>query len=603
MKRLIALAAAIALAASMATAAPTIWGSSGLFRTINAQNAGPMNFGIGAYVYGWTWYGDSSATVPKQGATDLGIVPSGYFSITDMIELSAGTNYLMPSRYVEYGGTKYTYNPSGLGDTRFGLKVSIPARENVWLAVYGGYDMATRADTFLPGNGYEHKGGIDVRLLGDWMFGSGGCLTLNAGMYYRMDKYYKHTGLDSSLVNIYPNMSIPFGVGFSYDLGMLTPYAEVSARFMNDTTKYPKPGSTTGELVSYDKLNNPAWAGAGVRFYVSGLNVTVGGEYNLMTDNRPDPMTYGDDAHWHAIFGLAYAPKRDKGAKVPSTGIIAGTVTDKATGRGLLATVSAGGITANTTPAGAYRLEGIAIGQAPVEVRAEAKEYLSGSAAVPLTRKNRTVPAIQDFALTLKPIPQSEVTGNVMDYKSGSPVVAVIAFKDTMGNVRTIKTDFKGAFKIMVDQGKYGVQFGADGYYPKSLIMHPVGGAPLAKQTVYLVKIGDKFVFTDVNFTIGKAQLGPNAAQLLESIAKILRENPELRIEIGGHTSSPGSAAYNQQLSEARANVVRNALIADYGIKPDRMTHKGYGEESPVATNNTKAGRALNRRMEVTVIQ
>jgi len=74
-------------------------------------------------------------------------------------------------------------------------------------------------------------------------------------------------------------------------------------------------------------------------------------------------------------------------------------------------------------------------------------------------------------------------------------------------------------------------------------------------------------------------------------------------VEIGGHTSSPGTKAYNQKLSEARANVVRNALIADYGISADRLTHIGYGEDYPVATNSTKAGRALNRRMEVTVIK
>jgi outer membrane protein OmpA-like peptidoglycan-associated protein len=102
---------------------------------------------------------------------------------------------------------------------------------------------------------------------------------------------------------------------------------------------------------------------------------------------------------------------------------------------------------------------------------------------------------------------------------------------------------------------------------------------------------------------VGNAKLGPNAAQLLEGIAKVLNENPELRLEIGGHTSSPGSAATNQRLSEARANVVRNALIANYNISPDRLTHKGYGENYPVATNNTKEGRALNRRIEVTVIQ
>jgi outer membrane protein OmpA-like peptidoglycan-associated protein len=605
MKRLIALVALMALAAGMASASPTIWGSSGMFRTISAQNAGPMNFGIGAYLYAWKWDDDSTATSLKNGAMDMAIRPSGYFSINDMFELSAGTNYLMPSSYVEIGGTKYTYNPSGLGNTRVGLKMSIPAGDKMWLAAYFGYDIATVADTFkIAPAGHVYNGGIDARMLADRHFGQDGrgCITFNAGMYYKLDKMHA-SATDSTEVNIYPNMSLPFGIGLSYDMGYLTPYVGFSAEYMMDTTKYPKPGSTTGELIEYDELNNPTWAVFGLRYYVAGFNITGGGEYNLRTDVREALPFFRGGEHWHAILGLHYAPKREIYSKGPALGIITGKVTDKATGKGILAIVSAGGIAANSNPAGEYRLEGVAIGKAPVEIRAEAKLYLPGSAAVQLTSKNRKVPAIQDFALALAPIPPSEVSGNVMDYKTGSPVVATISFKDSTGKFQSAKTDFKGAFNIMLNQGEYYVQAGADGYYPKSLTLHPVGGAPLAKQTIYLVKIGDKFVFTDVNFTVGNAQLGPNAAQLLESIAKVLKDNPEVRVEIGGHTSSPGTKAYNQKLSEARANVVRNALIADYGISADRLTHIGYGEDYPVATNSTKAGRALNRRMEVTVIK
>ena len=605
MKRLTAIVAILALAAGMASATPTFWGSNGLIRTIRAQNAGPMNFGIGAYVYGWKWDDDSSATGPKQGALDLAIRPSGYFSITDMFELSVGTNYLMPSRYVEYGGTKYTYDPSGLGNTRIGLKLSVPAGEKMWVAAYLGYDIATLADTFRA-TGYKYNGGIDARMLADRHFGTDGraCLSFNAGMYYSMDKKYRYTSLtDSTEVNVYPNMLLPFGMGLSYNKGMLTPFVEFSAAYVRDTLTYPKPGSTTGETIKYGAFQNPLWATFGLRFYFSGLNVTVGGEYNVMTDHRPSSADFRGGENWHAILGLHYAPKAEILSKVPATGIIVGKVTDKETGKGILATVTAGGITANTTPAGDYRLEGVAIAVAPVEARAEAKLYLTGSAAVQLTRKNRTVPAVQDFALVLKPIPQSEITGNVMDYKTGSPVVATVSFKDSAGKYQTIKTDYKGAFRTMLDQGKYFVQFGADGYYPKSLVMHPMAGAPLAKQTVYLVKIGEKFVYNDVNFKIDKSNLSPRAKEILAAMAKVLKENPEIRVEIGGHTSSPGTNAHNLRLSEDRANSVRDYLITVEGISADRLTHKGYGEAYPIATNNTVAGRALNRRMEVTVIQ
>jgi outer membrane protein OmpA-like peptidoglycan-associated protein len=597
--------AVLVLMAGMATASPTIWGSSGMFRTISAQNAGPMNFGIGAYLYGWKWDNDSTATSPKSGALDLAVRPSGYFSINDMLELSVGTNYLMPSSYVEIGGTKYTTNPSGLGNTRVGLKLSIPAGEKMWLAAYFGYDIATVSETlkiYTPGHIYN--GGIDARLLADRHFGAEGrgCMTFNAGMYYKLDKQYA-SATDSTEVNVYPNMSLPFGIGISYDMGYLTPYVGFSAEYMMDTTRYPKPGSTTGELIQYDELNNPTWAMFGLRYYVGGLNITAGGEYNLRTDVRPALPFFRGGEHWHAILGLHYAPKA--GPKVPPTGIISGKVTDNK-GNPLAATVTAAGMVYTADPlTGRYTAPGIQITGIPVEVKAEMTDYLSKTGSVILTSRNKKTPAVQDFVLELKPIPMSEVTGNIIDYKTGLPVPAVLIFKDAKGRSLTTRANFttgKGAYNIMLAPGRYEVEVTAEGYYPKGFYLNCANGEPVSKM-LGMVKIGDKFVFTDVNFTVGNAKLGPNAAQLLEGIAKILNENPELRLEIGGHTSSPGSAATNQRLSEARASVVRNALIATYNISPDRLTHKGYGENYPVATNNTKEGRALNRRMEVTVIQ
>ncbi|MDP2808099.1 MAG: hypothetical protein Q8O74_08215, partial [bacterium] len=370
MKRIFAILAVLALTAGMAWAAPTIWGSSGLFRTISAQNAGPMNFGIGAYLYGWKWDNDSTATSLKSGALDLAIRPSGYFSINDMFELSVGTDYLMPSSYVEIGGTKYTTNPSGLGNTRVGLKVSIPAGEKMWLAAYFGYDIAT-VDSVLkvytPGRVYN--GGIDARLLADRHFGAEGrgCLTVNVGMYYKLDKQYA-SATDPTEVNIYPSMSLPFGMGFSYDLGLLTPYVGFSAEYMMDTTWYPKPGSTTGELIQYEELNNPTWAIFGLRYYVGGFNITAGGEYNLRTDVRPALPFFRGGEHWHAILGLHYAPKA--GPKVPPVGLIAGKVTD-VKGNPLSANLAVSGLAAVTDPVtGKYLVSGIQITAEPVEIKA-----------------------------------------------------------------------------------------------------------------------------------------------------------------------------------------------------------------------------------------
>jgi outer membrane protein OmpA-like peptidoglycan-associated protein len=75
-----------------------------------------------------------------------------------------------------------------------------------------------------------------------------------------------------------------------------------------------------------------------------------------------------------------------------------------------------------------------------------------------------------------------------------------------------------------------------------------------------------------------------------------------LRIEVQAHSDNSGDAAYNQYLSEERANSVRDYLIAK-GIAPDRIEAKGYGESQPIADNDTREGRAANRRVELKVIE
>ena len=66
---------------------------------------------------------------------------------------------------------------------------------------------------------------------------------------------------------------------------------------------------------------------------------------------------------------------------------------------------------------------------------------------------------------------------------------------------------------------------------------------------------------------------------------------------VEGHADSNGAAAYNKQLSQRRADAVRNALIRDYGIAANRLSAVGYGEERPIADNKTAAGRSANRRV------
>ena len=103
-------------------------------------------------------------------------------------------------------------------------------------------------------------------------------------------------------------------------------------------------------------------------------------------------------------------------------------------------------------------------------------------------------------------------------------------------------------------------------------------------------------------FDSGKSVLKPGARNTLTKIAEQLRINDHLTIAIEGHTDSVGSDALNQSLSEKRAEAVR-AYLANRGIPANRMTVTGMGEKSPVATNDTPAGRQQNRRVELVIAQ
>ena len=85
-------------------------------------------------------------------------------------------------------------------------------------------------------------------------------------------------------------------------------------------------------------------------------------------------------------------------------------------------------------------------------------------------------------------------------------------------------------------------------------------------------------------------------------IIQILNEYPTAKFTVEGHTDSVGSDKLNQKLSEERANSVRDFLI-DKGIDAGRLTAIGYGESKPIATNNTRAGRAQNRRVEINLVK
>ena len=104
-------------------------------------------------------------------------------------------------------------------------------------------------------------------------------------------------------------------------------------------------------------------------------------------------------------------------------------------------------------------------------------------------------------------------------------------------------------------------------------------------------------ILDGVNFASGSSELSYDTKKVLGKVVRTLNDYPEMNLEINGYTDNTGSLKFNMKISKQRAESVRNYLI-NQGVQADRLTANGYGPENPMTSNNTKEGRAKNRRIE-----
>ena len=217
---------------------------------------------------------------------------------------------------------------------------------------------------------------------------------------------------------------------------------------------------------------------------------------------------------------------------------------------------------------------------------------------------------VLEESVELKTIRLTIVKGFVKESGSGKPVEARIDIVDNEKNevIFTSTTNSStGKFLVSLPSGKnYGLIVNADDYLFHSEnfnIPQATEYQEIEKDiTLNSMKKDAKIVLKNVFFETGSAKLKPTSYAELGRLTILLGENPDLKIEISGHTDNKGSEIVNKRLSENRAKAVVDFLISE-GVSSDRLEYKGYAFYQPIADNSTKEGRSKNRRVEFKVLQ
>ncbi len=210
----------------------------------------------------------------------------------------------------------------------------------------------------------------------------------------------------------------------------------------------------------------------------------------------------------------------------------------------------------------------------------------------------------------LRPKPVVIVKGKVLNKKNNQPLESEISYFSLpegklIGIARSNKVD--GSFKLVLPGGfKYSFTAQAQGFISinDNLDIRTDIRYQELNLDLFMVpfEIGETVRLNNIFFNYKDYQLLEDSYFELDRLIKILQENPNLEIEIAGHTDNIGSSYYNYNLSLKRAESVANYLIQK-GIETRRLVVKGYGEKEPIAPNDTEEGRSLNRRVEFKILK
>jgi outer membrane protein OmpA-like peptidoglycan-associated protein len=413
---------------------------------------------------------------------------------------------------------------------------------------------------------------------------------------------------------------VEVGLGFEYDLPYVTPFLGWQLR----VPVAPSVDVCGGDFLcpeEADGFAGPQLLTLGVRGEpIEHLGLHAGVDISLTgNDAAGIPVTPPANFTLGVSWTIDPTPKVEYVEKViekekivdktPAQGVLAGSIIDSDTqkpiGGVLIEYVGSSFTPQSTNPVdGTFRSYGVPP-ETPVVLRFSHPDY------EPLEVKQTIAEGERTLNFSLKAIPKkADLTGRVLDTKD-KPIDSARVKLTGEGDTKVVSVDAAGAFRQEVKPGRYTVAITAEGYLTKGRDVEIKPNEKLSldfvltpKPKVSKAKIsGKKIVISDkIFFETGEAAILSKSYGLLDQIVAILIENPQVKqVRIEGHTDDKGSDATNLDLSQRRAEAVRAYLI-DQGVSADRLVAKGFGSSLPILPNISKRNRALNRRVEFTIV-
>ncbi len=377
---------------------------------------------------------------------------------------------------------------------------------------------------------------------------------------------------------------LSYGLGMGFIFRNFVPYIEISGN----------------ERINKDRESRLLYLTSGVK-----VGKTNGAYINLSFNYRIDGSVDSETKRFSSTyistgervtpswsFNISFASGISFYKPSPPPSYIAGTTIDSETGKPIIATIILPDTVFWSDTTGSYFVRtktGSSL------IRASKEGYITQERSL-ILEADKEINVCFELEKIHNPI--AEFSGKVMDRLTKTPIAAEISFPET--DIESFTTDDSGEFNINLLPNTYIIRIDSDGYIPYSMPILLKEDCCVRKD-FYILKQHEKITLQGINFTNGSSEIESIYFPILTKGLKLLREYPDIKVEIGGYTDSFGSAEVNLLLSRERAETVMKYFIA-MEIEPSRINAVGYGENMPIASNDTEEGRAMNRRIEFCII-